>query len=591
MDRVLVTWIGMTDLRARDPKDDPGPVLRFLQADEGRSLQTIYAFNDVLPPETQVEKGRSPVEYIRWAAEQSGYDAEKFVRVDAGERLRNDMRKIWSFTVEELERVKRAHADSEIAFLLSPGYPAAVAALMVASETLFGPGVVRLFNASVEAGVERVALPFELTAGRVLQRAAEARRAMEARPDEEKVSPFDKILGSSAAIQRAKSQARRLAVYGKEFHVLILGDRGTGKDLFARAMHESSPRKSGPFIALNCAAIQTTLARSELFGAEPGAATGVEARPGAVREADGGTLFLDEIGLMPPEVQGYLLRFLQDGSYLAVGKEREETADVWVIAATNKNLDEACENGQFPRDLLDRLSDMTLHVPPLRQRLDDVPQIAAAVLAAANESLAPWDRTYVAKRFAAEALRRLQQHVWPGNVRELRKVVRFLAFDVGEEEISADDVKRVLGTSDVYQGYGLPLGEASPSGFMIHLTAAVDELLARYEDGALPVEKSPESYDLREEILEPLLFGRAVRAATGNKRQAGLLLRRQPSERAGGESTVDLTKAPNARSLKRYHECFEEGGLIDEEQTGLVRFGSAIAAGKRSTLRGPTDGK
>lgn len=573
MERVLVSWIGTSDLKARDPVTDPGPVLRFLTDDQGRGFQTIYLLNDVVPPDEIGERmRRSAAAHVEWIAEHGGYDLDKFQRIDSNENLRNDVGAIWAFTVDQLERLKGYHSDTAFTFLVSPGYPSAQACLMVASETLFSPGEVELFNTSAEAGVEEVFVPFGLTGGRVLHRVAEKARVAR------EPHGFDAIIGHSAAIREAKGLARRLAMYSNEFAILILGDRGTGKELFAQALHRSSDRAKRRLVSLNCAAIAPTIAESELFGSVKGAATDITTRPGAVKSADRGTLFLDEIGLMPLEMQAKLLRFLQDGSYSPVGVDEERRADVWVIAATNRDLSKASEEGWFLPDLYDRLSEMELRIPPLSRRLEDVPDIAQIFLQRANADLRGRNPAYVEKSFSDAALRRLQQHVWPGNVRELRKTVRFLAFDVSEGVIDTHHVDRALGSPSVAYGYGLPLEKMDPGAFLIHLTAVVDELLVRYRDNVLPVPRCEGDYDLQEDIMRPLLYGRALDMCD-TKTAAGRLLREKPAteraDRAERTSSVaDLTKGQYAAALGEYKRSFTETELIDERQVRIVRRGN-----------------
>ncbi|HEY4238438.1 MAG TPA: sigma-54 dependent transcriptional regulator [Kofleriaceae bacterium] len=213
--------------------------------------------------------------------------------------------------------------------------------------------------------------------------------------------------------------------------VLITGENGTGKELVARAVHEHSKRKDGPFVKLNCAAIPSELIESELFGHEKGAFTGAtQQRRGKFELADGGTLFLDEVGDMNPSAQAKVLRVLQENELERVGGAETIKVDVRVIAATNKDLQAEIAAGRFREDLYYRLAVVPIELPPLRARREDIPALAEHFLA---QVCADNDRR--AKRVAPSAMTLIMQHEWPGNVRELKNVVERLAILTGEAEV------------------------------------------------------------------------------------------------------------------------------------------------------------
>ncbi|MBV9249578.1 MAG: sigma 54-interacting transcriptional regulator [Acetobacteraceae bacterium] len=202
--------------------------------------------------------------------------------------------------------------------------------------------------------------------------------------------------------------------------VLITGESGTGKELAARAIHEDSKRRSGPFVAVNCAALPSNLVASELFGYEKGAFTGAHARTkGQIEHADKGTLFLDEIGDMPIDLQGHLLRFLQEGQIVRVGGRETITVDVRVVAATNVRLRQAIAEGRFREDLYYRLNVLTLPLPALRDRPEDLPLLAAHFLEQSSRGLGR-----VVTGLDQDAMDALRRHRWPGNIRELMSVIR-----------------------------------------------------------------------------------------------------------------------------------------------------------------------
>src|SRR5215472_5698940 len=226
-------------------------------------------------------------------------------------------------------------------------------------------------------------------------------------------SPTVLMVGDSPAMLEVFDQIRRFAAC--DVPVLITGESGTGKELVARAIHHHSGRAAGPFVALNCAAVPATLIASELFGYEKGAFTGATARkPGHVEHAQGGTLFLDEIGDMPFDLQGLLLRFLQEGEILRVGGRQPIKVDVRIVAATNVRLKEAIEAGKLREDIYYRMNVLTLHLPALRERNGDIEVMAAYFM---REIARELGRDL--HGFSAAALAAMLVHPWPGNVRGL----------------------------------------------------------------------------------------------------------------------------------------------------------------------------
>jgi DNA-binding NtrC family response regulator len=230
--------------------------------------------------------------------------------------------------------------------------------------------------------------------------------------------PFHELLGESAALQATLEQARRVVHHGS-VTVLVEGETGTGKELLARALHEGSPRRSGPFVAVNCAAIPSELMESELFGHERGAFTDAHAtKPGLFEEADGGTLFLDEIGHLPLPLQGKLLRVLEEGRVRRVGATRSRDVDVRIVAATHVDMIDAVARGAFREDLFYRINVVTLTLPPVRERGNDVMLLAESF---ARSLAARYGLPIPA--LTAEVRSALQGQAWPGNVRELRHAI------------------------------------------------------------------------------------------------------------------------------------------------------------------------
>ena len=241
------------------------------------------------------------------------------------------------------------------------------------------------------------------------------------------------IIGGSAPMREVKERVRRVAA--SDATVLITGESGTGKEVVARALHLSSRRGDKPFVPVNCAAITETLLESELFGHARGAFTGAaRARRGLFEEASGGTLFIDEIGETSPGFQAKLLRALQDGEIRRVGESTPVQVDVRIIAATNQDLKRAIAEKRFREDLFYRLNVVPMRIPPLRERREDIPLLAAHFLARYNA------RAGAAKTLAPEAVQKLADHHWPGNVRELENTVEHSAALSLDAEIRAADV-------------------------------------------------------------------------------------------------------------------------------------------------------
>lgn len=263
------------------------------------------------------------------------------------------------------------------------------------------------------------------------------------------------IVGSSKAIRGVIALIEKVAP--TPARVVITGENGTGKELVARAIHALSARAQGPFVEVNCAAIPTELIESELFGHVKGSFTGAFSdRAGKFELADGGTLFLDEIGDMSLSAQAKVLRALQEGVISRVGSGKAVPVDVRVIAATNKHLSAEIEEGRFREDLLHRLNVIPIHVPPLRERRTDVPQLISHFIAELIKEGLP------AKEFELAAVERLTAQDWPGNIRELKNAVERLLILAAGRAVTQADVERLVGKGAGDGGRGK--SPAAPSG-------------------------------------------------------------------------------------------------------------------------------
>ncbi len=249
------------------------------------------------------------------------------------------------------------------------------------------------------------------------------------------------ILGNSKAIKDILQMIEKVAPLNTR--VLITGDNGTGKELVARAIHNNSLRKDKPFIEVNCAAIPNELIESELFGHEKGSFTGaVQQRIGKFELANKGTIFLDEIGDMSLQAQAKVLRAIEDGKIERVGGGKKINVDVRIIAATNKNLQEEIEKGNFREDLFHRLNVIPIHIPPLRERLEDIPILIEHF---ANEIIKKHKKAPVS--FTDDAIKMLQSLHWSGNVRELRNIVERIIIIIDKKEITRSDIEILFAPS------------------------------------------------------------------------------------------------------------------------------------------------
>jgi len=313
------------------------------------------------------------------------------------------------------------------------------------------------------------------------------------------------LIGRSPAMQALYRAMARLM--GTDLTVLITGESGTGKELVARALHNMGPRRDGPFIAVNVAAIPRELVESELFGHEKGAFTGAHARAtGRFEQASGGTLFLDEIGDMPIEAQTRLLRVLQEGEFTTVGGTRTVRVDVRIVAATNKDLKARTDAGAFREDLFYRLNVVPLELPPLRARLDDLEDLVTHFLARAVSDGLP------EKRLDQSAVTAMQAYRWPGNVRELENLVRRLCVLAAEDPITAESVRQALGN------------DSEPAGIDENLRSAVSRQIDRYFAAHGEAHPPPGVYNRVMREIERPLIERTLRATRGNQLKAAKIL-------------------------------------------------------------------
>jgi nitrogen regulation protein NR(I) len=315
----------------------------------------------------------------------------------------------------------------------------------------------------------------------------------------------DRIVGHSPAIQEMSKAIGRLAP--QDVNVLILGESGAGKELIARALYQHSKRADKPFLAINCAAIPETLLESELFGHEQGAYTGaVRRRIGKFEQADGGTLFLDEIGDMTPATQAKMLRVLQDQRFERLGGGETVQTQARILAATNKDLEKEVAEGRFRKDLYYRLKVVTITAPPLRERPEDVAELAHYFLFRFNREL-----SLDLRGFDPEALELLQGHSWPGNVRELQGVLKQAMLQAAGRLLLPEFLPETL-----RRDRAAAASASAPSA------AAAQDLSALIE--ASLKEYPGKAHEKVIEAVERALFTRVLRETQGHQARASELL-------------------------------------------------------------------
>jgi two-component system nitrogen regulation response regulator GlnG len=314
----------------------------------------------------------------------------------------------------------------------------------------------------------------------------------------------DHIVGLSAAMQKVYKDIGRVAP--KDVNVLIRGESGTGKELVARAIYQHSGRHEAPFLAINCAAIPEALLESELFGHEKGAFTGADRkRIGKFEKANNGTLFLDEIGDMTLALQAKILRLLQDGRFERVGGNETITTDVRIVAATNKDLEVAISDGGFREDLYYRLKVFSIHLPPLRERKEDLPRLVEHFVRLFNRE---FGRNVTS--LPPALMRVLESHNWPGNVRELQTALKYAFVQASGDVITPECLPESVRSQDS--------GDASVDRGSRSLARLAAEVRSRIQD------REANLYHRMHEELERVLLEESLREAAGNQVLASKLL-------------------------------------------------------------------
>ena len=344
---------------------------------------------------------------------------------------------------DAIRALERAQPDAVITDIRMPGTSGLELLAQIAERSPQLPVIIMTAHSDLDSAVsayqggafEYLPKPFDVDeAVELARRAVAHRRDQEQGPESEQTRVVPEIIGAAPSMQEVFRAIGRLS--RSNITVLINGESGTGKELVAHALHRHSPRAARPFIAINTAAIPRDLLESELFGHERGAFTGAQSqRQGRFEQADGGTLFLDEIGDMPAELQTRLLRVLADGEFYRVGGHSPVKVDVRIIAATHQDLEKRVKEGLFREDLFHRLNVIRIHIPPLRERREDIALLMTHFLKQAASELG-----VEAKRVDKEVEEYLSTLDWPGNVRQLENICRWLTVMSPGQEIHMEDL-------------------------------------------------------------------------------------------------------------------------------------------------------
>ncbi len=443
-----------------------------------------------IPPEETLLLVDPDLDFLDWATKHLAAEGLRILRCDNAENALKVMAKtpvnlvVAAFDLQPfdgMELLARIRLESpQTMVILTTGFPTT-------------GQIIEATQRGAHDVLRKESLPFELRhiVEAALQTHENRRSADSSEAEAPRADGRVKIIGVSRALQDVFKLVGRVA--RTDAPVLITGESGTGKELIAKAIHEYSPRRKHEMITLNCGAIPENLLESELFGHEKGSFTGAIARrAGRFEQADGGTLFLDEIGDMPLSIQVKLLRVLQDGSFSRVGANETLGADVRIIAATHKNLAVEVSAGRFREDLFYRLNVVELAIPPLRERIEDVPLLAEYFLQRITK------KNGMARiRISAEAVNALQAHRWPGNVRELENTIARAC---------------ALATSTILLPMDIPLASA-PSPSQRGLPEALDRLINAAPSGADVIS-----------WLTGEIAGRAIDRADGDFKAAAITL-------------------------------------------------------------------
>ncbi len=416
MENILFAWIGKTDLDAAQgtlKEDNVGPIAQALSVRKTDKIVLLSNYSD--------EINLHYKEWLKGKIQQKTDDGITVVKVSLPDPRDHGL--IYEHCVKAVQDFIKKNDKARLIFHISPGTPSMHAVWILLAKTRFQGA--ELIQSSLEKGVQTVKFPFDISADYLpdfFKKSDEQLiRLTQGLPPE--APEFKDIIHRSVKMKEVVALARRLAL--TKLPVLIEGETGTGKELFAKAIHNASPRRDKKFVPINCGALPITLAESEFFGYKKGAFTGADKDcDGAVATSSGGTLFLDEIGELSPEIQVKLLRVLQEGKVRRLGDNKETEVDLRIIAATNRNLQTEVAQGRFREDLFYRIAAGYLHLPALHEREGDLSLLMDHILEKINADEEKTQKDFQHKKISASAKNFMLSLPWRGNFRELEFTIR-----------------------------------------------------------------------------------------------------------------------------------------------------------------------
>lgn len=429
MAKIFISWIGETDLKTFETQEGRGPIdglfHQEIQTNDMSYLLFNYPYERVSPYLTHLAN-----HYPEVNIQPVGVELDN----------PSDYGQVYTQVTELLESItnKPTLQDYQRNFFLSPGTPTMQAVWVLLTKTRF-PAVCW---SGYKGSYSVVELPFNIELEFLEQAKQSADTALQQIQDDCLPKSFAEIIGDSDVMQEQIRKAHKLSQ--RNVPALILGPTGSGKEVFAQAIHRASPQNQGEFVAVNCGALPKDLAESILFGHIKGAFTGaVTSQEGLIKQAHNGTLFLDEIGELPLDLQVKLLRVLQEKTFRPLGAKKDETSNFRLIAATHRNLLDKVVEGSFREDLFYRIAIGVIKLPSLMERDDDLQLLADKLLKQINRELAD-QPGYQSKKFHPSVRKVIKTHSWPGNVRELRATILRVCAWSDNTEISAEEFAEAL---------------------------------------------------------------------------------------------------------------------------------------------------